>query len=45
MMIGFNKFKEQIHQLGIKTNYELAQHVLQEYKFAMLPGIDFGFEE
>ena len=43
MTIGFNNFKAQIAKLGITTNLELANYVLENYQFAMLPGIDFGF--
>ncbi len=43
MTIGFNNFKAQIAKLGITTNFELANYVLENYQFAMLPGIDFGF--
>ena len=43
MTIGFNKHKEKITKLGIRTNFELANYVLENYQFAMLPGIDFGF--
>ena len=43
MTIGFNYYKEQIAKLGITTNFELANFVLENYQFAMLPGIDFGF--
>ena len=43
MTIGFNNYKEQIAKLGITTNFELANYVLENYQFAMLPGIDFGF--
>ena len=45
MVIGFNLFKNKISELGINTNSELANYVLENYKFAMLPGIDFGFKE
>ena len=45
MVIGFNKFKSQISQLGIDTSIDLATHVLEKYKVAMLPGVDFGFEK
>jgi aspartate/methionine/tyrosine aminotransferase len=45
MVIGFNKFKSQISQLGIHTSIDLATHVLEKYKVAMLPGVDFGFEK
>jgi hypothetical protein len=36
----FNEYKNQIVELGIKTSSDL-----ENYKFAMLPGIDFGFKE
>ena len=45
MVIGFNAHKEEISTLGITTSFELANYVLENYKFAMLPGIDFGFEK
>jgi aspartate aminotransferase len=45
MLIGFNEYKKQILKLGITTSFDLANYVLVNYKFAMLPGIDFGFEK
>ena len=45
MAIGFNAYKEEISKLGIATSFDLANYVLENYKFAMLPGIDFGFEK
>jgi aspartate/methionine/tyrosine aminotransferase len=45
MVIGFNPFKHKIADLGLKTNTELANYVLENYRFAMLPGIDFGFHQ
>ncbi|CAI8260293.1 MAG: Uncharacterised protein [Polaribacter sp. SA4-10] len=45
MAIGFNHFKTQISKLGIHTNVDLATYVLENYKVAMLPGVDFGFEK
>ena len=45
MTIGFNQFKTQISKLGIYTNIDLATYVLEKYKVAMLPGVDFGFEK
>ena len=38
-------FKEEISTLKITTSIDLANYVLENYKFAMLPGIDFGFEK
>ena len=45
MVIGFNNFKSQISKRGIHTSIDLATHVLEKYKVAMLPGVDFGFEK
>ena len=45
MAIGFNQYKSQLKKLQIDTNFDLAKYVLENYKFAMLPGIDFGFEK
>jgi aspartate aminotransferase len=45
MTIGFNTYKDQIAKLGITTNVDLANYILEKYTFAMLPGIDFGFEK
>tara|TARA_B110000091_G_scaffold214477_1_gene268261 strand:+ start:1017 stop:2288 length:1272 start_codon:yes stop_codon:yes gene_type:complete len=45
MLIGFNEYKRQILKLGITTSFDLANYVLENYKFAMLPGVDFGFEK
>ena len=45
MLIGFNEYKKQILKLGITTSFDLANYVLENYKFAMLPGVDFGFEK
>ena len=45
MLIGFNAYKEEISKLKITTSFDLANYVLETYKFAMLPGIDFGFEK
>jgi len=45
MLIGFNNYKAAILKLGISSSFELANYVLENYDFAMLPGIDFGFEK
>jgi len=45
MTIGFNKHKEQIAKLGITTSSDLSNYVLENYQFAMLPGVDFGFNQ
>ncbi|MGB0879778.1 MAG: pyridoxal phosphate-dependent aminotransferase [Polaribacter sp.] len=45
MAIGFNAYKEEISKLGITNSYDLANYVLENYTFAMLPGIDFGFKK
>jgi aspartate aminotransferase len=44
MLIGFNHYKAAILKLGISGSFELANYVLENYDFAMLPGVDFGFE-
>ena len=45
MMIGFNSFKKGLHKLGLSTSSELANFLLENYQFAMLPGSDFGFDK
>jgi aspartate aminotransferase len=45
MLIGFNLYKSAILKLGISSSFELANYVLENYNFAMLPGVDFGFEK
>ena len=45
MLIGFNRYKSAILKLGISGSFELANYVLENYDFAMLPGVDFGFEK
>jgi aspartate/methionine/tyrosine aminotransferase len=45
MLIGFNHYKAAILKLGISSSFELANYVLENYDFAMLPGVDFGFEK
>jgi aspartate aminotransferase len=45
MLIGFNNYKAAILKLGISSSFELAHYVLENYDFAMLPGVDFGFEK
>ncbi|MFT6869779.1 MAG: aspartate/methionine/tyrosine aminotransferase [Paraglaciecola sp.] len=45
MLIGFNRYKAAILELGISGSFELANYVLENYDFAMLPGVDFGFEK
>jgi aspartate/methionine/tyrosine aminotransferase len=45
MLIGFNLHKAAILKLGISNSFELANYVLENYNFAMLPGVDFGFEK
>jgi aspartate aminotransferase len=45
MLIGFNLHKAAILKLGISNSFELANYVIENYKVAMLPGVDFGFEK
>jgi len=45
MIIGFNNFKKEINSLKIYTSEQLANHLLKDYKVALLPGIDFYFDE
>jgi aspartate/methionine/tyrosine aminotransferase len=45
MLIGFNTHRAAILKLGISNSFELANYVLEKYTFAMLPGVDFGFEK
>jgi aspartate/methionine/tyrosine aminotransferase len=45
MLIGFNLHKAALLKLGISSSFELANYVLENYNFAMLPGVDFGFEK
>ena len=45
MLIGFNLHKAAILKLGISNSFDLANYVLENYNFAMLPGIDFGFKK
>jgi aspartate aminotransferase len=45
MLIGFNRYKAAILKLGISGSFELANYVLENCDFAMLPGVDFGFEK
>ena len=45
MLIGFNRYKAAILKLGISSSFDLANYVLENYDFAMLPGVDFGFEK
>ena len=45
MLIGFNNYKAAILKLGVSSSFELANYVLENYDFAMLPGVDFGFEK
>jgi aspartate/methionine/tyrosine aminotransferase len=45
MLIGFNAYRTSISKLGITTSIQLANYMLENYNFAMLPGIDFGFEK
>ena len=45
MMIGFNKFKEQLKNIGIFTSNQLSEHLLNDYKIALLPSTDFYFSK
>lgn len=45
MIIGFNAFKEQLTQKDIRTSSELAHYILEYFNVAVLPGVDFGFQE
>lgn len=45
MVIGFNAFKEQLAEKGIHTSSALAHFILENFDVAMLPGVDFGFQE
>ncbi len=45
MVIGFNTFKKQLADKGIYTSSELAHYILEQFNVAMLPGVDFGFQE
>lgn len=45
MLIGFNTYRTAISKLGITTSIQLANYMLENYSFAMLPGVDFGFEK
>ena len=45
MLIGFNLHRAAILKLGISSSFELANYVLENYKVALLPGVDFGFSE
>ena len=45
MLIGFNAYKTKILKLGISSSFELANYLLENYNFAMLPGVDFGFDK
>lgn len=45
MMIGFNKFKNEINSLGISTSEELSNHILEKFNVALLPVSDFYFPE
>ncbi len=41
--VGFNNFKEKLEDKKLETSQALATYLLQEYKVALLPGIDFYF--
>jgi len=45
MVIGFNRFKEQLSKKNITTSSDLAHYMLENFGVAMLPGVDFGFQE
>jgi len=45
MMIGFNNYKQKINKLDIKTNAQLADYMLGNFKVALLPGSDFYFKD
>ena len=45
MLIGFNLHKAAILKLGICSSIELANYILENYNFAMLPVVYFGFKK
>lgn len=45
MMIGFNKFKENINALGIYTSEQLSNYLLDNFRLALLPASDFYFND
>ena len=38
----WNEWKKLLHQLNIKTSKDLAEHLLEKYNLATLPGSEFG---
>ena len=42
---NFDSFSQGLEQLGIQGSRDLADHLLQQYSIASLPGIDFGIPE
>ena len=45
LMIGFNKFREQLNALNINTSEQLSNYILENYQVALLPASDFYFEK
>ncbi|MDT7831255.1 aminotransferase class I/II-fold pyridoxal phosphate-dependent enzyme [Flavobacteriaceae bacterium S356] len=45
MVIGFNTFKKQLSEMNVRTSSNLAHYILEHFGVAMLPGVDFGFQE
>ncbi len=43
LFISFIKYKNQLENLGIKTNQELCKYLLEKYQIALLPGDDFYY--
>jgi len=43
VLIGFDKYKVALHKKQLTNSIELAKHLLEEYKVALLPGVDFYF--
>lgn len=45
MMIGFENYQKEIHELGINTSSELGLYLLENYHVALLPGSDFALPD
>jgi aspartate aminotransferase len=45
MMVGFDKWKNQLTGKNLKTSVALANYLLDQYHVALLPGSDFGFKD
>jgi len=43
MLIGFDSFKEEIHNKQLTNSVALANYLLKHFKVALLPGVDFYF--